>query len=72
MVFPLPALSSQLSQQTFHRREQFSKTAVRLHSEVFPVEDGDLKTDLGSILTLRGVHDTMHRRVRISARFEEV
>jgi hypothetical protein len=72
MVFPFPALGSQLSQQTFGRREQFLKTAVRLHSEVFPIEDGDLKTDLGSILTLRGVHDAMHRRVRILAGFEQI
>lgn len=72
MVFPFPALGSQLSQQTFGRREQFLKTAVRLHSEVFPIEDGDLKTDLGPILTFGGVHDAMHRRIRVSAGLEQI
>jgi hypothetical protein len=72
MVFPFPAFGSQLSQQTFGRREQFAKTSVRLHSEVFPIEDGDLKTDLGPILTFGGVHDAMHRRIRISAGLEQI
>jgi hypothetical protein len=72
MLVPFPALGSQLSQQTFGSREQFLKTAARLHSVVLSIEDRDLNTDLGSILTLRGVYDAMHRRIRILAGFEQI
>lgn len=72
LIFPCPAPGPQLSEQTFCRREQFFKTTVRFRTIVSAIEDGDLKADFRAIPAFRRIHDPMHRRFGILARFQKI
>ena len=72
LIVPYSTPGPQLAKETFSRRKQLFKLAVRLRTVVSAIENGDLKAHLRTVPAFRRIHDPMHRRFGMLAGFQKI
>jgi len=72
LIIPYSMPGPQLAKETFGRRQQLFKLAIRCRTVMSTIENRDLKAHFGTIPAFRRIHDPMHRWFGMFAGLQKV